>query len=119
MPANISDVTRFGVIDSWLSGDFRRVTAIKYGISEGAVSSIVKEYTNQQGPQRTELLRALAITLSKTGITAEQYAQGHRIIMIMKRMGAAEEDDHERFLTDISKKYVQAGYDPVHIFQTT
>jgi hypothetical protein len=29
----------------------------------------------------------------------------------------AEEDDHERFLTDISKKYVQAGHDPVHIFK--
>lgn len=76
----------------------------------------MKEFTNQHGPQRAELLRALAITLSKTGTTAEQYAQGHRIIMIMKRMGA-EEDDHERFLTDISKKYVQAGHDPVHIFK--
>jgi hypothetical protein len=116
MPAKIPEVTRFGVIDSWLSGHSRRVTAIKYGISEGAVSSIVKEFTNQHGPQRAELLRALAITLSKTGTTAEQCAQGHRIIMIMKRMGA-EEDDHERFLTDISKKYVQAGHDPVHIFK--
>lgn len=116
MPAKIPDVTRFGVIDSWLSGDSRRVTAIKYGISEAAVSNIAKAYTNQQGPQRAELLRALAVTLSKTGITAEQCARGHRIIMIMKRMGA-EEDDHERFLTDISKKYVQAGHDPVHIFE--
>jgi len=86
MPAKIPEVTRFGVIDSWWSGDSRRVTAIKYGISEGAVSSIVKEFTNQHGPQRAELLRALAITLSKTGTTAKQYAQGHRIIMIMKRM---------------------------------
>ena len=117
MPAKIPDITRSGVIDSWLSGDYRRETAIKYGISEGAVSSIVKEYTNQQGPQRAELLRALAITLSNTGITAEQCARGHRIIMIMKRMGAEEEDDHESFLTGISKKYVQAGHDPVHIFE--
>ena len=116
MPAKIPDITRSGVIDSWLSGDYRRETAIKYGISEGAVSSIVKEYTNQQGPQRAELLRALAITLSNTGITAEQCARGHRIIMIMKRMGA-EEDDQESFLTGISKKYVQAGHDPVHIFE--
>jgi hypothetical protein len=61
MPARIPEVTREGVIDSWLSGDSRRVTAIKYGISEGAVSNIAKEFRSQQGPERANLLRALSV----------------------------------------------------------
>ncbi|MGC1132998.1 MAG: hypothetical protein WA941_09250 [Nitrososphaeraceae archaeon] len=50
--------------------------------------------------------------MSKTGITAFQYAQGHRLVMIIKRMGINIEDNLERFLNDISNRYVEAGQDP-------
>jgi hypothetical protein len=115
MPARMPDVIREGVIDSWLSGDSRRVTAIEYGISEGAVSNIVKEFRNARGPQRANLLRALSVAIDKTGITTDECAQGYRLIRIMKRMGV-NEDYYENFLTDISKRYVEAGHKPDYLF---
>jgi hypothetical protein len=110
MPARIPDLTRRGVVGSYLSVDPRRVTATKHGISEGAVSNIVEQWRRQEGPQLANILRDLSVTLSKSGITPSQCAQGHRLAMIMKRMGI-DEEDHERFLSDISKRYVEVGLD--------
>jgi hypothetical protein len=117
MTRRLPEKVRRGVIDSWLLGDPARVTAIKNGISEGSVSNIIEEYRQAVGTELAEMLRSLAIVLSKTGLTAAQCGDGHRIIMIMKRMGATDQSKYENFLFDISNRYVEAGLDPAHLFE--
>lgn len=117
MPARIPDAARDGAIDSWLCGDPRRVTALKNGISEAAVSNIVREFMSLIGPERANQYRALALTMLKAGLTVHQCAQGHRLIMIMRRMGVLNGENHERFLIEISERYVKTGREPGYLFE--
>src|SRR5918995_2248078 len=117
MPARLPENIRKGVVNSYLLGDPTRVTATKNGISEGSVCNILEEYTQAVGIELADMLRSLAIVLSKTGLTAAQCAQGHRIMMILKRMGASDQCKYEQFLSEISNRYVEAGLDPAHLFE--
>lgn len=117
MGAKIPEITRKGVIDSWLSGESTQVTAMKNGVSEGSVTNIVEEYRTALGHELAEILRSLAIAVSKAGMTAFQCAQGFRLVMIMDRMGISHPDKYEMFLSSISKRYVEAGQDPGRIFE--
>jgi hypothetical protein len=102
---------RRDIYDSWSLGESRRDIAIRHGVSESSVTNIVNECRNLEGPDRADLIRNLFGTLSKTGITPDPCAQGHRLVMIMKRIGITDEESHETFLSEISKRYVEAGRD--------
>lgn len=117
MPARIPQVIKNSVINDWLLGEPTRTIAINNGISEGSVVNIVNDYKKMIGPALAELLRSLAVAMSKTGITADQCAQTHRLIMIMKRIGITNPDEYEKFLTDVSNQYVEAGLDPARLFE--
>ena len=71
-----------------LCGLSRRPNAIKHNVSEGSVDNFVKEWKHQHGPEgSTERLRALAVAISKTGLSVQDCAEGHRVAMIMKNIG--------------------------------
>jgi hypothetical protein len=116
MPARIPEISRRGVLESWLAGDSRRTIAAKYGISEGAVSNIIDEWSRQRGPEQADLSRDLAVALSKTGISPLQCAQGYRVFTLLKRMGV-DEESFESFINEMNKRYVAAGLDPGTLFE--
>ena len=60
---------------------------------------------------RYERLRALAVAISKTGLSVQDCAEGHRVAMIMKNIGVAE-DEYESFISDLWKRYVASGLGP-------
>ena len=52
-----------------------------------------------------ERVRALGVAISKSGISIQECAQGHRVAMIMKNLGIAE-DDYEDFISKLWRWYV-------------
>ena len=121
MPARISDGIRERIYDSWVAGGNRYKVAIENGVSESTVTNILRDYRNSEGSHSAEQTRRLSKALSKTGISPDQCAQGHRLLMIMRRIGITNEEDHEKFLKEISTMYLEVGIDPVtlanHIFE--
>ena len=58
-----------------------------------------------------ERVRALGVAISKSGISIQECAQGHRVAMIMKNLGIAE-DDCEDFISKLWRRYVASGLSP-------
>jgi len=112
MPASIPTEIKESVVQNWFCGLSRRPNAIKHNVSEGSVDNFVKDWKYQRGPDgEYERLRALAVATSKSGLSVQDCAQGHRIVMIMKNIGVSE-DDYEIFISELSKRYVAPGLRP-------
>ena len=112
MPARIPTEIKDSVVQSWLCGLTRRPNAVKHGVSEGSVDNFVNGWMVQRGPDgEYERVRALAIAFSKTGLSVQQCADGHRVAMIMKNMGVAA-DDYESFISKLWKRHIASGSSP-------
>jgi hypothetical protein len=112
MPAVIPTEIKNSVVQSSLCGLSRRPNAIKHNVSEGSVDNFVKEWRLHHGPEgQYERLRALAVAISKTGLSVQDCAEGHRVAMIMKNIGVAE-GEYESFISNIWKRYVASGLGP-------
>ncbi len=112
MPAAVPTEIKNSVVQYSLCGLSRRPNAIKHNVSEGSVDNFVKEWKFQHGPGgQYERLRALAVAISKTGLSVQDCAEGHRVAMIMKNIGVAE-DEYESFISNLWKRYVASGLGP-------
>ena len=112
MPAAVPTEIKNSVVQSSLCGLSRRPNAIKHNVSEGSVDNFVNEWKLQHGPEgQYERLRALAVAISKTGLSVQDCAEGHRVAMIMKNIGVAE-DQYESFISNLWKRYVASGLGP-------
>ena len=52
-----------------------------------------------------------AVAISKTGLSVQDCAEGHRVAMIMKNIGVVE-DEYESFISNLWKRYVASGLGP-------
>jgi len=87
MPAAVPTEIKNSVVQGSLCGLSRRLNALKHNVSEGSVDNFVKEWKLQNGPDgQYERLRALAVAISKTGLSVQDCAEGHRVAMIMKNI---------------------------------
>ena len=112
MPAVIPREIKDSVVQGWLAGLSRRPNAMKNSVSEGSVDNFVKGWTLQHGADgEYERLRALGVAISKSGLSIQQCADGHRVAMIMRNLGVAE-DDYEVFISKLWKRYVASGLNP-------
>lgn len=112
MPAVIPTEIKDSAVQGWLAGLSRRPNAMKHQVSEGSVDNFVKGWKLQHGPDgEYERLRALGIAISKSGLSIQQCADGHRVAMNMKNLGVAE-DDYEVFISKLWKRYVASGLSP-------
>ena len=78
------------------------------------MSGIVDEWRHVVGPDVANLLRDLAVTLRKLGMSPAQCAIGIRIINLIDKMGL---DQHsiDIFLSDVYTKLQQVGVTPMYI----
>ena len=113
MPATIPEIVNDEVFQSWLSGLFRRAIAIKHHISEGTVSNIIAERKKkfQYGSEQLEPLRALSVAMNRSGISIQECADGHRVTMLLRRMGV-DEERFEDFISELWHLYVKTGLSP-------
>jgi hypothetical protein len=79
------------VIRLWLDGKSRNNIARTCGVGEGTVSNIISDLKLKLGNGEAEALREIGSNLKRTGLDAAQCAQGHRIFMILRKMGVNEE----------------------------
>jgi hypothetical protein len=87
----ISENMQQTVIRLWLDGKSRNNIARTCGVGEGTVSNIISDLKLKLGKGDAEALRELGSNLKRTGLDAAQSAQGHRIFMILRKMGVNEE----------------------------
>jgi hypothetical protein len=93
MPRYISPDKKLSVIGDWLNGEIRKDIARKHNIGSGTVYNYVQEWSNSIGIEKAEVLRELAVTLKKNGLTVFDCAKGFRMVMIFKKYGIKEEDE--------------------------
>ena len=79
MPSKLPDNFKSLVIQKWLSGTQRDRIAAENGLSAGAVTNLVNEWSRGLGFAIADDLRELAVTMKKVGITAPQCASGFRV----------------------------------------
>jgi hypothetical protein len=91
MVFKISENMQQTVIRLWLDGKSRNNIARTCGVGEGTVSNIISDLKLKLGKGDAEALRELGSNLKRTGLDAAQSAQGHRIFMILRKMGVNEE----------------------------
>ena len=84
------------------------------GLSAGAVTNIVNEWSDALGFSAADDLRELAVTLKKIGITAAQCAAGFRVAMMTSRLGVIE-NSFESFMIDVYKRGNNLGLTPESI----
>ena len=114
MPARLLDNIKSLVIQQWLEGKPRNDIAANNGLSDGAVTNIVKEWKHNLGFSLADDLRELAVTMKKVGVTPSQCALGFRVAMIMLNMGV-KEDDFESYILDIYNRCKNLGLSPENI----
>ena len=76
MPQRLPESIRSAVNEKWLLGYSRNRIAIECQISTGAVSNIVEEWSHSVGTELANVLRGLAVTLRKLGMSPVQCAFG-------------------------------------------
>ena len=114
MPARVPQIIKEEVFQSWLGGSFRRQTAAKCGVSEGSVSNILAEKKLEFGSDQLNSLRDLSIAMSRSGLSVQQCADGHRVAMTMRNMGVDEEHFGE-FIEKLSSLRIDAGLSPQNL----
>ena len=108
MPSKLPDNFKSLVIQQWLSGTQRDRIAAENGLSAGAVTNLVNEWSRGLGFAIADDLRELAVTMKKVGITAAQCASGFRAAMIMNKIGV-KEDEIEYFVSEVYNRCKEIG----------
>jgi hypothetical protein len=99
-----------GEMDAWLS---RSVIATECHISTGEVSSIVAEWKHAVGLDLANLIRDIAVTLRKLGMSPAQCATGLRVANLIYKIGL-DEDSIGAFLSEVYTRLQEAGVNPKH-----
>ncbi|MDQ3903535.1 MAG: hypothetical protein M3247_07845 [Thermoproteota archaeon] len=115
MPAKLPDAIKFSVIQQWLQGKSRNDIAAKNGLSTGAVTNIINEWSYNLGNEAADELRQLATTLRTFGITASQCALGFRAASIMLNIGVNQES-FDSFIQDVYNRCKAIGLSPENIY---
>ena len=92
MNYKISEDIQRKIIRLWLEGKSRKDIALICNVSEGTVSNVIADWKQKLDEGDADALRELRSNLKRTGIDAVRCAQGHRISMILRKMGVNEED---------------------------
>jgi hypothetical protein len=108
MPSKLPGNFKSLVIQQWLSGTQRDKIAAENGLSAGAVTNLVNEWSRGLGFAIADDLRELAVTMKKVGITAAQCASGFRAAMIMNKIGV-KEDEIEYFVSEVYNRCKEIG----------
>lgn len=111
MPARIPQTIRDNVFQSWLAGASFRAIAIKQRISEGSVDNIVCEKKKEHGSDQINIYRELGVAMSKSGLSVQECADGHRVAMFLRNLGV-DEEKFEGFIARLGKLYTNAGLGP-------
>lgn len=111
MPLKIPEVVKNEIILSLFSGSFRKEIATKHHVSEGLVSNIMAEWKSKYGSEQLDTLRTLSIAMRRSGLSVQQCADGHRVAMLMRRLGV-DEERFEDFVLKTWKLYVRTGLNP-------
>jgi hypothetical protein len=104
----IAENVRRKIIRLWLEGKSRKDIALICDVSEGTVSNVIADWKQTLGEGDADALRELGINLKKSGIDAAQCAQGHRISMILRKMGVNEEDS-ESFISKLWERCMKVS----------
>jgi hypothetical protein len=111
MPAGLPDSIRREVIQKLLEGQSRDSIASECGISTGATSAIIAEFTRLVGTDLARQLRELSLGLKRMGISLAQCSKGFRIYEILDKLGV-DENNLELFVTDLYDKSRRIGLGP-------
>lgn len=114
MPQRLPDTLRWAAIEKWLLGYPRNSIALECQISAGAVSSIVDEWSHSVGRELANLLRDLAVTLRKLGMSPAQCALGLRIVNLIDKMGL-DVNSIEAFLSEVYNRLQELDVNPKYI----
>ena len=116
MPARVPEVTKEGVIQSWLEGSTFREIANKNGISEGTVNNIIAEKKRQHGSDQLNFYRDLGVAMNKSELGVQQCADGHRCAMIFRNLGV-DQTAIEGFIARLWKHWASRAIDPEKLAQ--
>jgi hypothetical protein len=114
MPAPIPESIKSKVIEMWFLGHSRDSTASANGISNGAVTNIIKEREDAVGRDVTRGLRELGVLLKREGLSPAQCAIGFRIIKIFADQGV-DREAAEHFILDTYKECNRLGITPNNV----
>lgn len=114
LPQKIHDIIKDVVVEKWMSGYSRNSIAIECQISTGAVSNIVEEWTHLVGPDLAILLRGLAVTLRKLGMSPAQCASGLRMVNLIGKMGL-DVNSIESYLSEIYTHLKELEINPKYV----
>jgi hypothetical protein len=114
MPSRLPDSIKDAAIEKWLLGYSRNTIAIECNISTGAVSSITENWSHSVGPDLANLLRGLAVTLRKLGMSPAQCAFGLRTVNLIDKMGF-DVNSIESFLSEVYSRLVELDVNPKFI----
>jgi hypothetical protein len=110
MPAKIPQTIEDGIFQSWLSGVFRRQNAVMHGVSEATVSNVA-ERRRRHNSETLDHLRGLSLSMSRSSLSFWECAIAHRIAMILRNMGA-DEEQFEGFIQRFWELYTKTGLAP-------
>jgi outer membrane murein-binding lipoprotein Lpp len=91
------------VIRKWLSGEQRDKIASDISMGAGTVTNIISKWKEEIGIPTADTLRILSTELKRLNINASQCAKGFKLLNIINKLGAQEEENIESFLTQIYK----------------
>lgn len=114
MTSRIPETLRTAVVEKWLLGYTRSEITIECGISGGAISSIVDEWRHSVGLDVATVLRDIAVTLKKLGMSPAQCAIGLRIGNLIDKMGL-DDSSIESFLSEVYKRLQELGIAPKYV----
>lgn len=100
MPIRLSENIKSTVIQRWLAGHQRDKIALDCGISAGAVTNVIDEWSTGLGYDIAGQLRDLSVILRKVGMNPVQCATGLRVATIMRRLGI-QDDQFESFISSV------------------
>jgi len=103
MPAAIPEMIKSQVITQWLQGFSRDDIAHNNNISTGAVSNIIKEWTNALGRYEADALRELGKSLKTAHLSPAQCATGFRTMKVLSDQGI-DGETAEHIISDTYKK---------------
>jgi hypothetical protein len=95
------------VIRKWLSGEQRDKIASDISMGAGTVTNIISEWKEEIGIPTADTLRVLATEFKRLNINASQCAKGYRLLNIINKLGAQEEENIESFLRSISYAHLR------------
>lgn len=89
------------VIRKWLSGEQRDKIASDISMGAGTVTNIISEWKEEIGIPTADGLRVLATELKRSNINASQCAKGYRLLNIINKLGAQEEENRVFSYSDL------------------